>query len=25
VQQGAESLVTWGFQAPVMRCRAAKR
>jgi uncharacterized protein len=25
VQQGAESLVTWGYQAPVMRCRAAKR
>ena len=25
VQQGAESLVTWGDQAPVMRCRAAKR
>ena len=25
VQQGAESLVTWGYQAPVMRCRPAKR
>jgi uncharacterized protein len=25
VQQGAESLVTWGYQAPVMRCRASKR
>lgn len=25
VRQGAESLVTWGYQAPVMRCRAAKR
>jgi len=25
VQQGAESLVTWGYQAPVMRCRPARR
>ncbi len=25
VQQGGESLVTWGYQAPVMRCRVAKR
>ncbi len=25
VRQAGESLVTWGYQAPVMRCRAAKR
>ena len=25
VQQGAESLITWGYQAPVMRCSPRKR